>query len=108
MDHSVQPACPENIFEGPPAEMINSALGSNDDLSFDWHGFKDFLLNAENFDTILNALQKAADPQSAVKQQQVHNKIHQGLTKIHWITTCSTKCNVMDLIYFFTKIFNSF
>lgn len=106
MDDSVQPACPESIFERPPAEMISSALGSIDDLSFDWHGFKDFLLNDKNFDTILNALQKDADHQSAVNQQQVHNKIHRGLTNIDWITICSTsvshaKCNVINLIYFF-------
>lgn len=82
MDNSVQSAWTEKVFEEQPAEMLlNSAPGSINDPTFDWQAFKDFLLNEDNFDIILNALQKDADAQSVVNQHQVHNKMHQGLTK---------------------------
>lgn len=80
MDNSMQSACTNKVFEVQPAEMSNSALGCSDDPTFDWHGFKDFLLNEENFEIILNALQKDVDDQSKVNKQQVHNKIHQGFS----------------------------
>lgn len=95
----MQFACTNKVFEEQPAEMSNSALGCSDDPTFDWHGFKDFLLNEENFEIILNALQKDADACSVVNKQQVHNKIHQGFTKFPGLQTVVQsvpKCNVMD------------
>ena len=76
----MQSACTDKAFEEQqPVEMTNSVPGYSDDPTFDWHDFKDFLLNEENFEIILNALQKNTDAQSVVNQQQVHNKIHHGL-----------------------------
>lgn len=101
MDNNVQSVWTDKVFEEQPAEMSNSAPGSSHDPTFDWHDFKDFLLNEENFEIILNALQRDADAQSVVNQQQVHNKIRQGLTKCTRIQTVvqnDAKCNVMDSV----------
>lgn len=97
MDNSVQCACAESIIEGHPAEMIDPAQGSSDDPHFDWHAFKDFLLQEEHFYTILNALEKDFD-QSVANQQQVHNKIHQGLrefTGLLPVVQSDAECNVV-------------
>lgn len=81
MDKSAEPSQTNKGFEDQIAEMSNSAPGSIADPTFDWHDFRDFLLNEENFDIILNALQKDAVAQSVLNKQQVHNKIHKGLTE---------------------------
>lgn len=98
MDNSMQSACTDKVYEEQPAEMSNSATGFSNDPTFDWNDFKDFLLKEENFEIILNALQKDADAQRIVNQQQVH-KIHQGLTiftGLETVVQSDAKYSVMD------------
>lgn len=80
MDNSGQTLHTDKVFEKQLAEMSNCVLGNSNDSSFDWQGFKEFLLDENNFELISNALQQGANAQSVPNQQQVHYKIHKGLT----------------------------
>lgn len=75
------PACTCAGCTEQPAEMCNPAPAADHDPTFDWQGFIDFLLDEENFDTILNALQMDENAQRLVHQQQVHTKLHLEITK---------------------------
>lgn len=81
MDNSAPPACTHAACREQPAEMSNPAPRADYDPTFDWQGFKDFLLEEENFDTILNALQIDENAQRLVHQQPVHPKLHLEITK---------------------------
>ncbi|XP_029699640.1 transcription factor 7-like 1 [Takifugu rubripes] len=76
MDNSAPPACTpactHTVCREQPAEMSNPAPGADHDPTFDWQGFKDFLLEEENFDTILNALQIDENAHRLVHQQQLY------------------------------------
>lgn len=54
--------CTQEVFVEQPAGMINLAPALDDDPTFDWPSFKDFLLKKENLEIILNALQILRDP----------------------------------------------
>lgn len=74
-----------------PAEMSNPVPGVDYDPTFDWQGFKDFLLEEENFETIMNALQIDENAHRLVHQQQVHPKLHLEITKctlIYLLMSC--------------------
>lgn len=81
MDNSAPPAHTHAACREQPAEMSNPAPAAHHDPTFDWQGFKDFLLEEENFDTILNALQIDENAHRLVHQQQVHAKLHLEITK---------------------------
>lgn len=81
MYNSAPPAYTYPVYREQPAEMSNPAPGADHDPTFDWQGFKDFLLEEENFDTILNAIQMDENVRRLVHQQQVHAKLHLEITK---------------------------
>lgn len=81
MDNSAPPAHTHAACREQPAEMSNPAPAAHHDPTFDWQGFKDFLLEEENFDTILNALQIDENAHRLVHQQQVQAKLHLEITK---------------------------
>lgn len=81
MYNSVPPAYTHAVCSEQPPEMSSPAPGADYDPTFDWQGFKDFLLDEENFDSILNALEMDENAQRLEHQQQVHAKLHLEITK---------------------------